>query len=52
MHAGNYPADGSILMPLSGRGNASATPFIQVLSDAALKGVVIWHVEQASPIPW
>eukprot|EP00730_Choanoeca_flexa_P020357 TRINITY_DN9947_c0_g1_i3.p1 TRINITY_DN9947_c0_g1~~TRINITY_DN9947_c0_g1_i3.p1 ORF type:complete len:472 (+),score=92.94 TRINITY_DN9947_c0_g1_i3:26-1417(+) len=41
-----YPGDGTTLMPLANRGNASAPPFIVVNPDASLKGVVIWHVEQ------
>jgi hypothetical protein len=45
---GNYPTDGTVLMPLGNRGNQSAPPFIVINPDASLKGVVVWHVEQVS----
>jgi hypothetical protein len=45
---GQYPTDGTVLMPLGNRGNQSAPPFIVINPDASLKGVVVWHVEQVS----
>jgi len=53
----SFPNDGSVLMPTGGRGNESATPFITVLADGAVRGFCVWHVEQEStalPVayPW
>jgi hypothetical protein len=44
--AGDFPNDGSVLMPQGGRGNESAPPFITVNHDAAVRGFVIFHVDQ------
>ncbi|EGD73188.1 hypothetical protein PTSG_12225 [Salpingoeca rosetta] len=52
---GDYPNDGSVLMPLANRGNDSADPFITVQHDATLHGFVVYHVEQtpnAMPVPY
>lgn len=54
-NSGQYPGDGTTLIPLAGRGNDSAQPFITVSADGALRGVVIWHVEQVGrriPVPY
>ena len=49
---------GSILMPLSGRGNAEGTPFIQLEAGSGIRGITIWYPEQGNnqesivPYPW
>lgn len=54
-YSGQYPGDGTTLVPLAGRGNASAPPFVTISANGALRGVVIWHAEQVShhvPVPY
>ena len=49
---------GSILMPLSGKGNKEGTPFIQLEAGSGLRGITIWYPEQGNtqesivPYPW
>ena len=53
--AGDYPIDGTTLMPLGGRGNASAAPFITLQHNGAVRGLVIYHPEQLPdrvPVPY
>ena len=52
---GDYPTDGSVLMPMASRGNDSASPFITIKEDGAMHGFVVFHVEQrpdAMPVPY
>jgi len=55
--ASPVPLDGSVLMPIGGRGNESYTPFITLREDSVLKGFVIYYPEQLNdtvptPYPW
>jgi len=54
---GAAPTSGSVLMPTANQGNANATPFITVSHNAVVRGVIIYHPNQAvntTPIafPW
>lgn len=40
------PADGTVLLPTANRGNETAAPFLTLLSNAAVVGVVIYYPEQ------
>lgn len=42
-------------MPMAGRGNDSASPFITINEDGAVRGLVIWYPEQLPdrlPVPY
>ena len=47
---------GSVLMPLSGRGDENATPFIRLQGRSGLRGLTIWYPDQnildIQPYPW
>eukprot|EP00055_Hartaetosiga_balthica_P006637 m.21294 g.21294 ORF g.21294 m.21294 type:complete len:478 (-) comp5337_c0_seq1:33-1466(-) len=52
---GDYPNDGTVLMPTANRGNDTADPFITVNEDGGLHGVVIFHIDQLpnqAPVPY
>ena len=49
------PDDGSVLLPLAGRGNEDGTPFLTMATNTVLKGLVIFHMEQEKvnvPVPY
>ena len=52
LRAGARLDDGTVLVPLGGRGSEGGTPFITVPVNAVAKGFVVWYAEQertASP---
>ncbi len=47
---------GTVLMPVGGRGDEKATPFLNLSQSSAVRGVTIWYPEQRidaiAPYPW
>lgn len=55
--AGGVPHGGSVLFPRAGRGNESGTPFLSLLENSALRGLVIYYPDvpvnaTPGPYPW
>ncbi|MBE2281999.1 MAG: hypothetical protein IAE77_00910 [Prosthecobacter sp.] len=43
--------NGSVLLTFAGKGDASATPFIQLAYNATVKGIAVFHPEQTDTNP-
>ena len=57
VQGGSLPHDGTILVPLGGRGDAEGTPFVTLPANAMMSGVVFYYQEQETvktpvPYPW
>lgn len=48
---GKGAPNGSVLLTFAGKGDASATPFIQLAYNATVKGIAVFHPEQTDTNP-